>query len=132
MPEIQVELQQEVIAKLDDRRLIFLWMSVAKKDGAVVIDKQGDELAESELEEAVYAFMEETRTAKVNHAGPAVGKHIAGLVFTTELQKLLGVEMDRVGWLSVVKVDDDEAWRRVKAGELRMGSLAGHAIREVT
>lgn len=129
--KVDLEFRQEVIGKMDERRLVFLWMSVAKKDGAVVVDKQGDEIDEADLEEAVYEFMEETRTAKVMHTGEQVGKHIGGLVFTSELQKALGVEMDRVGWLSVVKINDDAAWARVKSGELAMGSIGGTGMREV-
>lgn len=123
------------IAKLDeDRRLVYLWASVSSTDNGetLLIDKQGDVITEAELESAAVDHMLfSDLDGDVNHDGIPVTKLVGSLVFTAELKKALGIAeaMPTVGWLVCYKVLSDEAWAKVKSGELAMGSIEAWAER---
>lgn len=126
---------QTSIAKVDeDRRLVYLWASVASEDNGqtLLIDKQGDIITEAELENAAVEHMLYTdQDGDCMHDGCPVTQLVGSMVFTSELKKALGIEtaMPRIGWLVCYKVLDDDIWARVKTGELAMGSIEATAER---
>ena len=118
------------IFKVDvEKRLVTGWFSVIKEDGEVVIDKQGDVIEEDTLEKAAHQFMQDSRVGGHMHETEA-GGIVESIVFTEEKQKLLGIDLGKVGWFGTYKVTDDSVWERVKSGDLPSFSIAGKALTE--
>jgi len=121
------------IAKIDeDRRLVFGWASVAvKKDGQRVIDSQGDLIAPEDLEDAAYSFVLHMGDANEMHEREAIGRPVESLVVTPEKLEKMGLPPDALplGWWLGFHIGNDEAWNRVKKGELRALSIEGAAER---
>jgi len=124
--------------KLDEeRRLAFGWASVASKlDGGglrkEIVDHQGDILDLGPLEESVYKYVIESRDADVMHAQDGVGVLVESILFTPEKIEKMGLdpEVVPVGWWVGFRVLDDEVWKAVKDGKLRMFSIRGEGVRE--
>jgi hypothetical protein len=117
------------IKKADaDKQLIFGWASVVEKDGVAIVDKQGDVIAVSSLESAVYKYVLESRTHGDMHGKKHDAKMIESMVFTKEKQKALGVDIGQVGWWVGFKVDDPDLWAAHKRGERPEFSIGGAAI----
>ena len=131
MPSVEITINQEheLVAKNEELQLVTGWASIIEEDGEAVVDKQGDMISESELIQAAHKFVSDSREAKVMHKGDEVGEIVESLVFTPDLQKALGIDLKKVGWLITMKVND-ETWDRVKKGELRAFSIGGKAHRE--
>lgn len=120
------------ISKLhEERRVAYGWFSVIEEDGRSLIDKQGDVIKADELVGAVHDFILNVRAGKVMHRGERVGDVVESLVLTKDVQKALGVELPngRVGWFGAIKFHNDDAWERVKSGELRAFSIGGTGVR---
>ena len=60
------------------------------------------------------------------------GKLVESCVFTAEKQRAMGLPEGilPVGWWIGFKIEDDEAWEKVKNGTYRMFSIEGKAFRE--
>jgi hypothetical protein len=119
------------VCKFDeDRQLVFGWASVCSIDGEDVIDKQGDIIPESELENAVYDYNMYCRKQGDMHERLGVGRLVESMVFTVEKQQAMGIDLGMVGWWVGFKVDDPAVWKRIKAGDLPEFSIGGRAIRD--
>ena len=136
IPEITTEKQEFNIFKTDeDKRLVFGWASIAvTANGEVVTDLQKDIIEPEELEEAVYNYVLEFRDTGEEHI-PNMrkkGKMVESVVFTKEKMRAMGIPEGIVpeGWWIGFKIEDEEAWRKVKDGTYRMFSIEGAAIRE--
>lgn len=124
------------ISKVDtDRRQVFGWASISKKDGVTVLDRQGDLIDTDELERAAYKYMLESRKGGHEHQktddGPLhVADIIESFVVTDEKKKALGLP-DSVpeGWWIGMKVHDDGVWELAKSGELAGFSIHGKGRR---
>ena len=114
----------------EDKRLVTGWASVITENGEHVIDSQEDVITEEELVKAAHQFMQDARVAKEMHEGGQIGDVVESLVMTTALQKQLGIDLGKVGWIITMKINDDEVWKRVKDGELRAFSIGGQGVRE--
>lgn len=82
------------ISKLDaDQNRVFGFASVCDKNGKPVIDSQDEWMTESDLEEAFYDFVKNSRSAGEMHqdSGDGFGECIECMVFTKEKQKVLGI-----------------------------------------
>lgn len=118
------------ITKFDeDQRLIYGWASVIEEDGKVVVDKQGDMIAETDLVEAAHDYMLESREAHEMHQGEKKGYTVESMVFTKQVQNALGIDLKKVGWFIVQKIEDDDTWNDVKAGKLKSFSVGGKGKR---
>lgn len=111
-----------------DQRLIFGWASIVEKDGAAIVDKQGDIIPIKELENAAYEFTLNSRNGGDMHSRPNLAKLVESAVFTEDKQKALGVDLGFVGWWVGFKVHDDELWAAHKRGERPEFSIGGQAI----
>lgn len=121
-------------SKLDDeRRLAFGWASVAAtaEDGQLV-DKQGDVLDVPSLEDAVYAYVLDSRDADEMHKRAGVGKLVESMMFTPDKIKKMNLPAESVpvGWWVGFHVDDDEVWGKVKDGTYKSFSIKGSGTRE--
>lgn len=119
----------------DDKRLVFGWASISiKVDGQQLEDRQQDMIDPEDLEEAVYEYVLKFRDTGEEHI-PTMrkkGKLVESCVFTVEKQKAMGIPEGilPVGWWIGFKIEDDDAWERVKNGTYRMFSIEGKATRE--
>ena len=123
------------IAKMDDdKRLVFGWASISfTADGQQLEDLQHDLILPEDLEEAVYEYVLNFRDSGEEHR-PNLrkkGKLVESCVFTAEKQKAMGLPEGilPVGWWIGFKIEDDEAWAKVKDGTYRMFSIEGKAQR---
>lgn len=118
------------IKKIDeDKRLVYGWANVIEVGGNQVVDYQKDTIDEEELVQAAHDFVENSRVAKVSHNGGQKGTIVESLVFTRELQKQLGIDLNMTGWLIGVKVNDEPTWQSIKKGDLKMFSIGGQAYK---
>lgn len=114
----------------EEHRLVYAWALVIEEGGKPVVDWQGDVIVTSELVKTAHGFIRSERMAKAMHEGSHVGDIVESMVFTSELQKALGIDLGKVGWLVVIKVADDAAWQAVKDGTYKSLSIGGKARRE--
>ena len=119
----------------DDRRLVFGWASISiKVDGEQLIDLQKDLIDPEDLEEAAYEYVLHFRDTGELHDQNLrkKGKLVESCVFTAEKQKAMGIPEGilPIGWWIGFKIDDDDAWEKVKNGTYKMFSIEGKAKRE--
>jgi len=118
----------------DDKRLVFGWASISfTAAGEQLEDLQHDIIDPEDLEEAVYEYVLNFRDTGEEHR-PHLrkkGKLVESCVFTAEKQKAMGLPEGilPVGWWIGFKIEDDEAWEKVKNGTYRMFSIEGKAQR---
>ncbi|MGH6821926.1 MAG: XkdF-like putative serine protease domain-containing protein [Methylocella sp.] len=121
------------IAKLnEEKKLIFGWASVVEKDGKDIIDLQDDRIDIGDLEDAVYAYVVDSRSAGEMHARvEGVGKLVESIVMTREKQHAMGFPEGAtpLGWWVGYRLEPD-VFAKVKSGEYRMLSIGGSAVRE--
>lgn len=124
------------IAKTDtEKRQVFGWASISKKDGVTVLDHQGDTIETDELERAAYDYMLRSRKGghehQKTHEGPLhVADVIESFVITDEKKKAMGLpDSTPEGWWVGMKVNDDKVWELAKSGELAGFSIHGSGRR---
>jgi hypothetical protein len=130
-----VSLGMQRVAKVDEaQQNVFGWASiVAKADGTVIEDHQGDVIDPGELESAAYQFMSDSRASGIDHDGqPADGEVIESMVMTTEKAQAMGIPAGTVptGWWLGVHIPDAEQFAKTRTGERAFFSIEGTAIRE--
>lgn len=118
-----------------DKRLVFGWASVSiNVDGEQLEDRQKDMIDPEDLEEAAYDYVLNFRDTGEEHISTMrkKGKLVESCVFTVEKQRAMGIPegVVPVGWWIGFKIDDDDAWERVKNGTYKMFSIEGKANRE--
>lgn len=109
----------------DEQRLVLGWASVIEEAGKSVVDSQGDVIDEDTLLKAAHGFILDARAGKLMHQGKRVGDVVESIVFTKDLQKALGIDLGKIGWLITYKVRDEELWKEVKAGKYPAFSIGG-------
>lgn len=125
----------EIFKTDEDQRLVFGWASVAVTvDGEELEDRQNDMIEPEELEEAAYEYVLNFRDTGEEHL-PGYrkkGKLVESCVFTQEKQRAMGIPEGilPVAWWIGFKIEDDDAWQRVKNGTYKMFSIEGKAQRE--
>lgn len=132
MEDVDFGLEFDFAKKNEDERLVFGWLSVAKdKDGITLVDRQDDIIEPVDLEKAAYDFVLNARVATESHERK-VGKLVESCMFTKEKQEALGIP-DGVmpeGWWVGYYIEDDQAWDKVKSGELTAYSIGGKGKRK--
>lgn len=119
------------IVKMDsDQHLVYGWASIVEENGEPITDSHGDVIEPDELSKAAHYFVSEYRKGKVMHGGVAIGEIVESIVFSKDIQKALGINLNKIGWFIGLKVHDDEVWKQFKSGEFAMFSIGGHGERE--
>ena len=118
----------------DDKRLVFGWASVSiKVDGEQLEDRQQDMIDPEDLEEAAYEYVLNFRDTGEEHIQSLrkKGKLVESCVFTAEKQRAMGIPegIVPIGWWIGFKIEDDDAWEKVKNGTYKMFSIEGKANR---
>lgn len=114
----------------EDKQLVYGFASVIEQGGEKVVDFHDDVIEEDDLIKAAHTFMREYRTGKIMHRGTEAGRIVESIVFTKDIQKALGIDLDLVGWFIGYKVDDPDIFKKVKEGQLKMFSIGGMALKE--
>lgn len=123
LPEAEVD---------EDRQFVAGWASVVSVGGKPLIDAQGDTMTEEDLVASAEEFMRSYRRGKKSHQGDADKvEFVQSVVFTKEVQDVLGIDLGFVGWWLGGYVRDDELWEDVRAGTFRGFSVGGSAVRLV-
>lgn len=121
-----------VVKTIPEERLVFGWAYVAKrKDGTTVIDHSGELIEPETLEKAWYEYVESSRESNDMHEGPLTGTLVESVVFTPEKLATWGLAKDAMpvgAWVGF-RVDQEQ-FDKVKAGQRRMFSIEGTAVRE--
>lgn len=130
MPTVYSSAPIDVLKSNDDQRTVTGWASVIEENGVPVVDFQGDVIDEGDLEKAAHNFVMDERAGKLMHQGKRVADVVASFPMTKDIQKALGIDLKKVGWLITMKIRDEELWKRVKAGEFPAFSIGGHGRRE--
>jgi len=133
------------ISKVDtEKRQVFGWCSLSTKDGAPVIDLQGDYVPIEEIEKSAYHYVVNSRKGGDMHRRVKKGLttdydeplHTADLVesfvVTPEKLERMGLPEDALplGWWVGFKVNDDEQWELVKSGKRTGFSIHGSGTRK--
>lgn len=119
----------DILKTAPDQQMVYGWASVIEENGRTITDSQDDQIVLAELTKAAHDFMLYFREGGNMHAEMGVGKVVESLVLTKDLQKALGIDLKKVGWLIGMKVSDAAVWKRIKDGELRAFSVGGTAAR---
>jgi hypothetical protein len=123
-------------AKTDeDKRQVFGWASVVELNGQPVVDRQGDWISPDEMEKAAYEYVLKSR--KGGHQHKRDGENpfhasdmIESFVMTPEKISKMGLPDDTpVGWWVGYKVHDEDAWSKIKKGEVTGFSIHGRGKR---
>lgn len=123
-------------SKMDsDKRQVFGWASVVEIDGKPIVDRQGDWIAPDDIEKAAYEYVLKSRKGGHQHRRDGdqpfhAADMIESFVVTPEKIEKMGLPKDTpVGWWVGYKVHDDEAWSKVKKGEITGFSIHGKGKR---
>lgn len=126
---------QGALCKVDeDRRLVYGWAYVAKRaSGEQVVDHSGDFVDDMDgLDAAAVDYVLDSREGDEMHRGPVAARLVESIVFTPAKIAKMGLAPDAMplGWWVGFRIDSDETWGRVKAGQLPMFSIYGAGERE--
>lgn len=116
------------VKKIDEEKfLVFGWASMAD-----VVDAQGDTISIGELEKAAYNYVLKSRAGGAMHEVIGVADLVESMVFTPEKLEVLGLKEKALppGWFVGFKVNDTDAWQKIKRGDYKMFSIGGRALRE--
>jgi len=125
---------QRPIAKIDEeQRIAFGWANVCIEcDGTPVVDSQDHSIDPTDFEKAAYEFNLSYHGSAFgeNHEGDPKGRLVESVFFTPEKLEAMGLSKSALptSWWIGIKVDDDDAWRRIKKGEHSMFSIQGKAV----
>lgn len=129
---VDTEDQVFKVCKATDKNLVSGWASIAvQADGSMPLDWQGDIITTEVLEKAAIKFMEDYRLSGKEHEGGSIGTIVESIVFTKDKMVAMGIPPGVVpeGWFITAKVNDNEAFAKVKSGEYKMFSIQGKAKR---
>lgn len=114
-----------------DRGLVYGWASIIEKDGETITDHQGDRISEDELVKAAHHYITNSRVGGVLHdeKGQHIGRAVESVVFTKDLQKHLGIDLKKTGWLLGYQVEDPRVKAMVRSGVLKSFSIGGKGKR---
>ena len=117
----------DIVSKNVDSKIVYGWASVVEKDGEPIVDRQGDVIEIEEIQNAAVEFVKNSRVAKERHKGMQKGEIVESLVFSKEVQDVLGIDLGKQGWFIGVEVNDPEILEKVASGELKAFSIGGKA-----
>jgi hypothetical protein len=112
------------------------WTSIIEKDGKVITDHDGDRISEDELMKAAHNFLSTPRTGGAMHIYDPdtneplkAGEIVESMVFTKDIQKALGIDLGKVGWLVGYRIEDPTIRKAIASGKLRAFSCGGSGLR---
>ena len=129
-----VSIPMNIEKRDDDRRLVFGFAKFAEDPenrGYYYVDKQQDIIHPDDLEESAYDYVLTSRDAGEMHVTKGAGSLVESFVVTPEKLEKMGLPGDSLpaGWWVGYKVDNDDAWSKIKSGEYAGFSVEGVARR---
>jgi hypothetical protein len=139
-----VDMTGQITGVNEEKRQVFGWASIVEKDGAPVVDLQGDYIGIEELEKSAYEYVQKSRVGgamhrRVDEDGNLIEKNrpyhaadlIESFVVTPEKIEKMGLPSSTpVGWWVGFKVNDDDVWGAVKSGDWKGFSIHGAGRRK--
>jgi hypothetical protein len=126
----------QIVKADEDKHQVFGWASVVEVDGKPIVDRQGDWITPEEIEKAAYRYVLENRKGGNQHQRDEsdqplhASSLIESFVITPEKIEKMGLpKTTPVGWWVGYKVHDDDAWEKVKKGEVTGFSIHGKGKR---
>jgi hypothetical protein len=123
-------------SKVDsDKRQVFGWASIVRKDGQDVVDLQGDYISIDEIEKSAYDYVIKSRKGGNQHLrdGEAplhVSDMIESFIVTPEKVEKMGLPEDTpLGWWVGYQINDEDTWQQVKSGKRTGFSIHGRGKR---
>lgn len=116
-------------SKAADQRLVWGWAYTCEIDGEQVVDYSGDVCDWREMQKCAHDFALSPSIGGEMHKSHA-GRVVETIFFSPELKKRLGCEHLPTGWFIGFRVDDDDAWEKVKNRTYRAFSIAGRGTFE--
>lgn len=111
-------------------KVAYGWAYVSKKDGEVVVDHSGQTWPIEEVEKTAHQFVCDCRVGGESHIFKGGAELVESMVFTSTLQKALGIDLGKEGWLVGFRITDEDLLQKVEKGELSMFSIGGTGIIE--
>lgn len=139
-PEAALSLGVEINKRDDDRRLVFGYAKFAEhpeERGTLLVDRQGDMVLPSDLEDAAYEYVLTSRDAGEMHVTKGAGLLVESFVVTPEKLEKMGLPGDAVpqGWWVGYRVGEPEPgqpdpWDKIRSGEYAGFSIEGFGYRD--
>lgn len=138
MAKVHVEIAKAApMGELKDGT-VWGWASIIEKGGKVVTDHQGDRISEEELVKAAHDYMTNSRIGGALHMYNSdkpdeplsAGRVVESVVLTHDLQKALGIDLGKVGWLVGYHIEDSHVRKAAASGKLISFSIGGKGVRE--
>lgn len=121
-----------------DKRQVFGWASIVKKDGEDIVDLQGDYISIDEIEKSAYDYVVKSRKGGNQHLRNGeeplhVSDMIESFIVTPEKIEKMGLPDDTpLGWWVGYQINDPDTWDQVKSGKRTGFSIHGRGRREST
>lgn len=132
--EVEFTVSGEISKADAPRGLVFGWAQIAQRaDGTTLVDKQGDFIDDpSELEDAAYDFVLNSRDGGEMHVRKGVSRLVESFMGTEEKYKAMGIPEGTlpIGWWTGWKIDDPAVIAKVQRGEYPQFSVHGRGIRK--
>jgi uracil-DNA glycosylase family 4 len=117
----QVFVTSEIFKKEDEKRCV---TGVVMEPGE--FDAHGDVTSADEIENAAYVYMLNSQVVGQQHSEPAPAKIVESYIAPVDME-IGGGFVKQGSWVMTVKVDDDDLWDAVKAGDYTGFSIGGFA-----
>lgn len=119
----QLFVSGEVFKANEEQRLV---TGVVMEPGE--FDAHGDITMAGEIEQAAYVYMLNSQVVGDQHSQPApVGVKLVESYIAPQDLEIGGEQVKQGSWVMTIKVEDDEMWAAVKAGEYTGFSIGGFA-----
>lgn len=129
VPGERFESYAKVAGVDDELGIVFGWAMVCKTaEGVDYFDLHGDNISEFGMIEALADFMENSRVAKIQHAGEQQGTVLFAFPMTHEIGKALGVSSDFSGAIIGWKPADKALLEGFRDGTYTGFSIGGYRI----
>jgi len=114
----------KIISKNAAQKVVTAWAYVNTVEGKVVYDHSGDTISIETLEKAAHGYINKG-VGKIDHSGGQIATLLESMVFSLEMQQMLGMDLGQTGWLVRFKINDDDVWRDIQSGKLMDLSIGG-------
>lgn len=106
------------------------WFYVSKVDGEYVPDHSGDTWETEDIQKTAHDFVCNCRVGGEAHVFKGGAELVDSIVFTKEIQDVLGIDLKKEGWFGGFRITDPDLLEKVEKGEYAMFSIGGSGTRE--
>jgi hypothetical protein len=106
------------------------WFYVSKENGEYVPDYSGDTWDIEDVQKTAHDFVCECRVGGEAHIFKGGAELVESIVFTKELQDILGIDLNKEGWFGAFRILDPDLLEKVEKRDYLMFSIGGTGLRE--